>query len=261
MSIPNEELDRLSEGIKLMIQMSTTNLVSAGSLLCNVKDILKTDNEFNDWVKHTLGKAFIFIVPKLMRWHFALKDVAINVNMPLVPPTALIALANDDMPVEQLREIALSGEVKVDGKKKKVVDISTRDVGKVISENKQLKGLLDEKDKTMKQLESEAATLRKQLLALQGSDPTKMKDLQQKLTQTHKELAHLRMSISLEPTKERLRNIAGFEAELLSVLNSSSATFLVLVKEDIKTEEKANLASSLLKHEEMLADFRRRIGI
>lgn len=254
------ELKRLKEEVKILLQSGLTNIVSVGGLLKAAKEILADSKKFKDWMEKELGKSFYRIAERLILLHETFKDQ--KVPVPLVTPDAFLALAGEEVSPETIRSIAITGEVELKGKNKKIQDLTKTDIEKMEAQNRKLREILKTKDNEIKELEQEIDRFSKKMNdAVNAGRSEEIEHLKKIIEKKELDIAKLKKSATKTHEKEKKRRLSFFELKLQRIFASEEADAIVIIANELGQEEKIQLKKNLISLEEQMKQFRQRLGI
>ncbi len=258
--IESKEFGAKASEVKMVIQSSLSSLIFAGGILNSVAAMMNDEKQFSAWVRTELGKSFEWVSERLIHCYLTYRDQTVPV--PMVPPDALLELANPQISVETLRLMSYNGSVEIGGKRKALSDLTKRNIDDLLKKNKQLKDLLTEKDRELRSLETEISELRKRLkTCVRKEDSGQVGKLKEDLLQKEKELMALRKAMAKDPETERRHNIAVYRKDLSGVNSSEAAAYLMISANELNEAEKNSLRSSVTSHVETMEKFLKDLGI
>jgi len=254
------DIKRLTEEVKTLLQSGLTNIVSVGGLLKAAKELSKDDKEFKDWMEKELGKSFYRIAERLILLHETFKDQ--KVPVPLVTPDAFLALAGEEVSPETIRSIAITGEVELKGKNKKIQDLTKTDIEKMEAQNRKLREILKTKDSEIKELEQDIDSFGKKMSdAVKAGRSEEIEHLKKIIEKKEQDIEKLKKSATKTHEKEKKRRLSFFEAKLQRVFSSEEADAIVIIANELGLEEKTQLKKNLRSLEEQMKQFTQRLGI
>ena len=177
----NEELISLSKQIKTLLQVGLTSIVSSGTFFEKARSIIPDETEYEQWVEQSVGEGVYMISNNVMRLN-NLSESDMLTPVLLLPPTMLRALTTGLPTKDTKKHITSMG------------DQGGKGIEWHQSKNIELRKIIDERDKVIREITSQLAGLRKELnTSNKTNDDNDVQSIKEKILKAQAELANIKL--------------------------------------------------------------------